>query len=160
MKILKTVLIVSVIFSLAACDANLDNVMTTDDVAALQAMETSYYTAVEYNDSLANYIETTGIRNDETCFSLDSMYHQNDSIFNANHMMYSHNNSGDDHDSNSWMMGSGWMSGSAGQMGNGGMMGSNGSQMGNGFNSSFCTANNLDLMDSLMDVHEDYHPGN
>lgn len=160
MKTLKIFIMISVFFTLYACNTNLDDIMSADDVAALQAMETAYVSAAEYNAELAAYVESTGNTNDSTCFSLDSMYHQNDSIFNANHMMYSHNNSGDDHDSNSWMMGSGWMSGSAGQMGNGGMMGGNGNQMGNGFNSSFCTANNLDLMDSLMDVHKDYHPGN
>jgi hypothetical protein len=160
MTTIKISIIAIALFSLNACNTNLDDVMLADDITALQAMQTSYIAAVESNSSLANYIESTGITNDQTCFSLDSTYHQNDSIFEANHMMYSHNSSGDDHDSNSWMMGSGWMSGNSGQMGSGGMMGGSGSQMGYGFNANFCTANNLDLMDSLMNVHDDYHPGN
>lgn len=140
------------LFSLNACNSNLDDIMSADDIAALQGMETSYIAAVEANSSLASYIESTGITNDQTCFSLDSTYHQNDSIFEANHMMYSHNNSGDDHDTNNWSMGSGWMSGS-GHMGHSGVIG-------HGYNSSFCTSDNLDLMDSLMIAHEDYHPEN
>ena len=144
---------ISVFFSLNACNTNLEDIMSADDIAALQAMDAAYLSAVENNNSLASYIETTGITNDQTCFYFDEMYHHYDSIFEANHMMYSHNNSGDDHGSNDWAMGSGWMSGSGGMMGNGGMMGSE-------FNSGFCTSNNLDLMDSLMLAHEDYHPTN
>ena len=127
--------------------------MSANDIAALVAMETSYNAAVEANTSLANYIESSGITNDQTCFTFDQAYHENDSIFGANHNMYSHSNSGDNHDSNSWMMGSGWMNGSGGMSHNGGMMG-------NGFNANICDSNNLDLMDSLMNVHDDYHPGN
>lgn len=160
MKTIKIFIITTALFSLNACNSNLDDIMTADDIGALQAMETSYVAAVESNSALANYIDSTGITNDQTCFDFDQAYHENDSIFETNHMMYSHNNSGDDHDSNSWMMGSGWMSGNGGMMGNnGGMMG-NGSNHNDGFNSSFCIGNNLDLMDSLMNVHEDYHPGN
>jgi hypothetical protein len=152
MKTIRIISILSIFFSLLACNTNLEDIMSSDDIAALQAMDAAYAEAIIYNDSLATYIQNTGITNDETCFYFDEIYHQNDSIFAANHMMYSHNNVGDDHDSNDWMMGSGWMSS--------GMMGTSGGMMGSGFNSSFCTSNNLDLMDSLMVAHEDYHPTN
>ncbi len=143
----------SATLSFYACNNNLEDVMSAEDIVALQAMETAYYAAVTYNDSLATYIETTGITHDETSFYFDSMYHQYDSMFAANHELYSHMNSGDDHDGDSWMMGSGWMNGSNGHMNSGG-------HTGNGFNASFCTSENLDLMDSLMLAHENYHPGN
>ena len=126
--------------------------MSVNDIAALGAMETSYNAAVEANTSLANYIESCGITNDQTCFAFDQVYHEHDSIFGANHMLYSHNN-GDDHHGNDWVMGSGWMNGHGGMHNNGGMMA-------NGFNGNICDSNNLDLMDSLMNVHDDYHPGN
>jgi len=158
MNTIKIFIMIIALFSLNACNTNLDDIMSADDIAALQAMETSFVAATEANNSLANYIALTGITNDQTCIDFDNTYHEYDSMFEANHMMYSHNNSGDDHDGDSWMMGSGWMSGN-GNMGNGGMMG-NGSNHNNDFNASFCTGNNLDLMDSLMDVHEQYHPGN
>jgi hypothetical protein len=159
MTTLKISIMTIALFFLNACNTNLDDIMPVDDVTALQAMETSYIGAVEANSALANYIEGTGITNNQTCFDFDRTFHENDSIFAFNHMMYSHNNGGDTHNSGSWSMGSGWMSGS-----NGGMMGngsnSSGGMMGNGFNSGICAANNLDLMDSLMNVHEHYHPGN
>ena len=154
MKTIKIIGLLTVVFSFYACTTNLEDVMSATDIAALQAMEAAYTTAGVYNDSLATYIETTGITNDEACFYFDDMYHQYDSMFAANHNMYSHNNSGDDHSGDSWMMGSGWMNGT-----NGGHMGNNG-HMGNGFNANFCTSENLDLMDSLMNAHENYHPGN
>jgi len=142
------------LIALSACNANLENIMSADDVAALEAMEAAYLSAVESNNSLASYVETTGITNDQTCLHFDDVYHHNDSIFEANHLMYSHNNNGDDHNSGDWSMGSGWMSGS------GGMMGHHGGMTGNSFNSSFCTSNEIYLMDSLMLAHENYHPLN
>lgn len=156
MKTIKLMLMAGVAFTFYSCDTNMNEVISADDLSALQAMETSYLAAVEYNDSLANYIDRTGITDDETCFAFDNIYHQNDSIFEANHMMYSHSNNGDSHGQGDWSMGSGWMSGGTNH-GNGGMMGSNGMM---GFESSFCATNNLDLMDSLMVAHEEYHPGN
>lgn len=154
MNTIKIFILITALFSLNACNSNLDDIMSADDIVALQAMETSYIAAVEANSSLANYIGSTGITNDQTCIDFDNTFHENDSIFEANHTMYSHNNRGDNHSSESWSMGSGWMSGS------GGMMSNNGGMMGNWFDSSFCTTNNLNLMDSLMIAHEDYHPGN
>ena len=154
MNTLKIFIMITALISFNACNSNLDDIMSASDIAALEAMETSYIAAVESNNSLANYIESTGITNDQTCFAFDQAYHENDSIFEANHMMYSHRNRRDNHSSESWTMGSGWMSGSGGTIGN------NGGMMGNGFNPSICDPNNLDLMDSLMTVHEDYHPGN
>jgi hypothetical protein len=159
MNTIKISIMTIALFSLNACNTNMDDIMSADDIAALQAMETSYIGAVEANSSLANYIELTGITNDQTCFDFDIIFHENDAIFAANHMMYSHNNAGDTHSSGNWSMGSGWMSGgSGGMMGNGPY--SSGGMMGNGFNSSICASNNLDLMDSLMIVHDNYHPGN
>lgn len=154
MNTLRISIMTIALFSINACNTNMDDIMSAVDVAALQAMETSYIAGVESNSALANYIESTGITNDQTCFDFDKAYHENDSIFEANHMMYSHNNSEDNHSSGSWSMGTGWMSGS------GGMMGNNSGMMGNAFNSSFCDSNNLDMMDSLMNVHDNYHPGN
>ena len=153
MKSIQLISIIGVLLTLNSCQTNLGNLMSANDIAALGAMETSYNAAVEANTSLANYIESTGITNDQTCFAFDHAYHENDSIFGANHNMYSHRNSGDNHDSNSWMMGSGWMNGA------GGMMGNSGGMMGNRFNANNCDSNNLDLMDSLMNVHDNYHPG-
>jgi hypothetical protein len=160
MNTIKIFIMTIALFSLNACNTNLDDVMLADDITALQAMQTSYIAAVESNSSLANYIDLSGITNDQTCFDFDRIFHENDAIFAANHMMYSHNNAGDTHSSGNWSMGSGWMSGwmSGGMMGNGSNAG--GGMMGNGFDSSICASNNLDLMDSLMIVHENYHPGN
>ena len=149
MNTLKIFLIITALISFNACNTNLDDIMSDEDIAALEAMEISYNAAVEANTSLANYVESTGITNDETCLAFDRVYHENDSIFEASHNMYSHNNKGDNHDSNSWMMGSGWMNNTGNMMGNGGN---------NEFTQGFCYSNNLDLMDSLMVTHENYHP--
>lgn len=142
------------LIALTACNTNLENIMSADDVASLKAMEAAYLSAVESNNSLANYVESTGITKDQTCFDFDKVYHHYDSIFETNHMMYSHNNNGDDHSIGSWSMGSGWMGGT------GGMKGHHGNMTSNSFTSSFCTSYNLDLMDSLMLAHENYHPLN
>jgi hypothetical protein len=157
MKTIKLMLMAGVAFTLYSCDANVNEVISADDLSALQVMETSYLAAAEANTSLANYTTTTGITNDETCIAFDNDYHKNDSTFEANHMMYSHSNNNDNHDKGDWSMGSGWMNGGTNH-GNGGMMGGNNGMM--GFESGFCSTNNLDLMDSLMTAHEDYHPGN
>ena len=153
MKSIQLITLIGVLLTLNSCQTNLDDIMSANDIAALGAMETSYIAAVDANTALANYIESSGITNDQTCFAFDHAYHENDSIFGANHNMYSHRNSGDNHDSNSWIMGSGWMNGSGGMNNSGGMMG-------NGFNANTCDSYNLNLMDSLMNVHDDYHPGN
>ena len=159
MNIIKILIITIALFTLNACNTNMDDIMSADDVAALKAMEISYTGAVEANSSLANYIELTGITNNQACFDFDRTFHENDSIFGNSHMMYSHNNGADTHSSDNWSMGSGWMSGgSGGMMGNG--SNSNRGMIGNGFNSSICAANNLNLMDSLMIVHANYHPEN
>jgi hypothetical protein len=159
MNAIKILIMTIALFSLNACNTNLDDLMSASDIVALQAMETSYIGAIEANSALANYIEVTGITNDQTCFDFDRIFHENDSIFDTNHMMYSHNNRGDTHSSGNWSMGSGWMSGgSGGMMGNG--PNSSGGMMGNMFNTNICDSNNLDLMDSLMIVHDNYHPGN
>ncbi|MCF6361265.1 MAG: hypothetical protein L3J29_10955 [Cyclobacteriaceae bacterium] len=150
MKTINNFLIAGFVLFAFACNTSMDDMLSSTDIAALQAMEASYAGAVEANNTLATYVETTGITNDQTCFGYDSSFHQNDSTFEAGHMMYSHNNSGDDHNSNSWSMGSG-MNGSSG-----GMMGGNHS--GGGFNSQNCSQSNLELMDSLMLAHEQYHP--
>jgi hypothetical protein len=161
MKTIKLMLMAGIAFTFYSCDTNMNEVISADDLSALQAMETSYLAAAEANTALADYTTTTGITNDETSMGFDNDYHQNDSIFEANHMMYSHSNNGDSHDQGDWTMGSGWMSGGTnhgnGGHGNGGMTGSNNMM---GFESSFCATNNLDLMDSLMVAHEEYHPGN
>ncbi len=151
MKTINNFLIAGFIISAFSCSNGIDDVVSEADLAALQTMETSYAGALDANNSLATYVETTGNTNDDTCFNYDSIFHQNDSIFEVGHMMYSHNNNGDDHDSGSWDMGSG-MNG----FGNGGMMG--GDHSGEGFNSQNCSQNNLELMDSLMLAHEQYHP--
>lgn len=153
MKTTKLILLVSVCVSLNACKTDLEDIITADDITALKAMETSYFASANYNDSLVSYIVRTAINNDETCFYYDSRFHHYDSMFNANHMIYSHKNRGDDHDGDSWTMGSGYMNG------NGGMIG-NGAQMMNRYNSGFCTLDNPNLMDSLMQAHSHYHPGN
>ena len=153
MKSIQLITLIGVLLTLNSCQTNLDDIMSANDIAALGAMETSYIAAVDANTALANYIESSGITNDQTCFAFDHAYHENDSIFGANHNMYSHRNSGDNHDSNSWIMGSGWMNGNGGMNNSGGMMG-------NGFNANTCDSYNLNLMDSLMNVHDDYHPGN
>lgn len=136
---------------LGACTNHMNEVMSADDIAALQAMEQAYYAAGAYNDSLAAYVDTTGITDDEMCYYFDDMYHYHDSLFAIHHDMYSHSYSGDDHGKSSWQMGSGWAGGGHGQMGH---------MNGVVFNSSYCTDANLDLMDSLMVAHEGYHPGN
>lgn len=158
MKTINNFFIAGFIATAFACTTNMNDVLSSTDIAALQAMESSYSGAIDANNSLATYVETTGITNDQTCFDLDSAFHQNDSSFEAGHMMYSHNNSGDDHNNDSWTMGMG-MNGSGSSNGtlggNGNMMGSGGM---NGFNSQICNQNNLELMDSLMLSHEQYHP--
>jgi hypothetical protein len=157
MKTINNFLIAGFLLTAFACGTNMNDVLSSTDIAALQAMETSYTGAIEANNSLATYVETTGITNDQTCFDLDSAFHQNDSTFEAGHMMYSHNNSGDDHDSGSWSMGSG-MNSSGSSNGSGSMMGNGGSMMESGFNMQMCSQGNLELMDSLMVAHEQYHP--
>jgi len=154
MKTLNIFFIAGFVVSAFACSNNMNDVISDADLEALQAMDASYTNALEANNSLATYVETTGITNDQTCFGYDSVFHQNDSTFGAYHNRYSHRNGGDDHDSGSWTMGSG-MNGSASSGGNGGMMG-NGAM--NRFNSQNCTQSNLDLMDSLMEAHQYYHP--
>lgn len=151
MKSIQLISIIGVLLTLNSCQTNLDNIMSANDIGALQSMESSYFAAAEYNDSLASYIDNTGVNNSAICFYYDDMYHQNDSIFGANHMIYSHNNNGDDHQMSEWIMGSGCM--------NGNMIGNMGITS-NSFNSSFCNINNLELMDSLMNTHDNYHPGN
>ena len=153
MNAIKILIMTIALFSLNACNTNLDDIMSADDITALQAMETSYIAAAKANSSLANYVESTGIANDQTCDYFDKDFHENDSIFDANHLKYSHNN-GDNHSNGSWSMGSGWKNDS------GGINGNNSGMMGNMFNTNICDSNNLDLMDSLMIVHDNYHPGN
>lgn len=157
MKTINNFLIAGFLISTFACNTNMNDVLSSTDIAALQAMETSYGGAIDANNSLATYIETTGITNDQTCFDLDSAFHQNDSTFEAQHNMYSHMNEGDDHGNDSWTMGMGMNGGTpGGTMGGNGNMGSG--SMGSGFNSSICNQGNLELMDSLMEAHEQYHP--
>jgi hypothetical protein len=152
MKTLKVILVLMLSTSFIACDTNLNDILSAEDLAALNAMETAFNGAEMYNDSLKSYVDNTGITNDATCEYYDSMYHKYDSLFEVNHKMYSHQNNGDDHGSNDWGMGSGWMNG-MGNM-NGGSHGSNS----HGFNTSNCTADNLELMDELMESHDPYHP--
>ncbi len=159
MKTINNFLIAGFLISAIACTNNMNNILSSTDIAALQAMEASYIGAIDANNELATYIETTGITNDETCFSYDSIFHQNDSTFEANHTMYSHSNRDDDHNSSSWSMMGGMNSTAGSTNGPGNMMGS-GSMMGSGFNSQICSQSNLELMDSLMVAHEQYHPGN
>lgn len=147
--------VVGLTVSLFSCTNNMGDIMSSADIEALQAMNTSYDSSIEANNALADYINTTGITEDETCFYYDSIFHHENDEFELYHMMYSHSNEGDDHGTNDWMMGSGWM--------NGNMMGGNmnaGNTMDSHFNINNCTANNLNLMDSLLDVHDMYHPGN
>lgn len=136
---------------LSACDTNMDSVISVEDLNALAAMETAYNGAVSSNNSLTDYVNETGIKNDATCLYYDSVYHHYDSLFDANHEMYSHHNAGDDHSANDWHMGSGWTGGMMG-----GHTGGSG-HMHSGFNASACTADNLEMMDSLMTAHDPYH---
>ena len=160
MKTINAPLILMLTASLVACDTNMENIISAEDLAAIRAMETAYTMADIYNDSLVAYIDDTGIENDATCFYYDSAFHHYDSLFEHNHKKYSHMNSGDDHGSGDWGMGSGWMHGNSGMHGNGGMHGGNNSSGHHGFNSNNCTGDNLALMDSLMANHEPYHVGN
>jgi len=161
MKTINIFLLAGFVLTASACSIFMNDVISSTDIAALQAMETSYSGALEANNSLANYIESTGITDDQTCIDYDAIFHQNDSTFEAGHMMYSHSNSGDDHNSGNWSMGSG-MNGGGSLNGAGNMMGSgNGNgMMGSGFNMQMCSQDNLELMDSLMLAHEQYHPEN
>ena len=154
MKTINNFLIAGFIAAAFTCTTNMDDVLSSTDIGALQAMESSYSGAIDANNSLATYVETTGINNDQTCFDLDFTFHQNDSTFEANHMIYSHNNSGDDHNIDSWVMGMG-MYNSGSMVGNGSMMANDGM---NGYNAQNCSQSNLELMDSLMLAHEQYHP--
>lgn len=152
MKTIKIFFALTIIVSATACETNMDEI-SASDLATLDAMETAYAAALEANNSLTTYVNNTGITNDETCFDFDRSFHHNDSIFEANHNMYSHGNQGDDHQTGSWNMGSGYQNGAGGMMGSGNIMGNN-------YNSNFCDSNNLNLMDSLMEAHEGYHPVN
>ncbi len=155
MKTINLFFAMALLVGITACKNTMNNVLSETDKLALQAMETSYAAAVEANNNLAVYVDTSGITNDEICFSYDADFHQNDSIFESNHMMYSHSNSGDDHSSSSWSMGSG-MNNDEDHDKHGNMMG-NGTMM--NF-SDYCSQQNLELMDSLLQAHEQYHPIN
>ena len=161
MKILALFLLIGASFLLFSCDKGLNEITVQNDRLALQSMESSFSSEILFNDSLATYISESGISNDENCHYLDSMFHSYDSVFVAYHELYSHHNSGDDHGSGSWMMGHG-MTDPAMIQRNNMMMGGQLNTMINeyGFNTRYCTWQNLALMDSLMDAHEQYHPGN
>ena len=154
MKTIKAVLIFMVTASFVACDTNMDNILSAEDLAAIRAMESAYSYADIYNDSLVTYMNNTGIDNDVTCQYFDSAYHHYDSLFEYNHERYSHRNSGDDHGSGNWGMGRGWMNGA------GGMHRGNYGSGHRGFNTRNCTEDNLALMEALMADHEPYHFGN
>lgn len=154
MKTIHTILVLLVAATFVACETDTNNVLTSEDLEALQAMETAYVNADLYNDSLIFYVNRTGITNDANCQFYDSGYHHHDSLFEVSHKRYSHKNSGDDHGPNEWHMGSGWMNGM------GPMHGGNHGSGYHGFNQGNCNSGNLALMDSLMTLHEPYHTGN
>jgi len=154
MKTIAAVLIVFLSIGLIACDTNMEDPLSLDDIAALAGMEAAFTKAKIYNDSLQAYVDNTGVNNDAFCHHYDSVFHHNDSLYGVHHKRYSHQNNGDDHAANDWHMGSGWMNG----MGNmhGGMQGSGQ----HGYNSNNCTMANIELMESLMESHDPYHFGN
>ncbi|MDH5382115.1 MAG: hypothetical protein OEW75_14765, partial [Cyclobacteriaceae bacterium] len=108
----RIIMLASLVFIVStSCTNNMDGVLDGSDVLALQNMKESFENASLVNQDLSEYIEQGGKLTDEICFELDSVFHDYDSIFEENHDNYSHSNSGDDHQSGSWMMGMGWTSG-------------------------------------------------
>ncbi len=136
---------------LTACNtANDFNDLSQQDQVALLGMEEAIFSTIAYNDSLANYINDTGITQDSTCYYFDDHYHRHDSLFNMHHNNYSHGNEGDDHQCCN-MMGNNSMGGQTNYMGN--MMQNHDQNM---------MSHSMDdhyVMDSLEVAHEQYHPG-
>jgi hypothetical protein len=160
MKTIITVSIVMLSICLIACDTNMEDPMSLDDLAALAGMEAAFTSAKTYNDSLQTYVDNTGVNNDIFCHRYDSVFHHYDSLYGVHHKRYSHQNNGDDHASNDWHMGSGWMNGMGSMNGMGNMHGGMQGSGQHGYNTNNCTTANIELMESLMESHDPYHFGN
>jgi hypothetical protein len=127
----------------SACEGEVSiDLLSQPDETALLAMEQEMAMAILYNDSLATYINTTGINNDDHCWYYDGHYHQHDSLYQLHHTNYSHSYGWDDH-----------------TMGSGGMMhGQHQHQQGNFPAGMGHYQRNHESMDSLHTVHQGYHP--
>ena len=134
-----SLLVVSLIGS--ACeDENVLDALNEQDEFALEAMEKEMKLTALYNDSLASYINDTGVTNDIHCRYFDEHFHQHDSLYNMHHINYNRSNGWSDH-----------------TMGSGGMMsGQNHNENSTG-GLGHCQGNH-DFMDSLRHVHLEFHP--
>lgn len=128
-------------FILSACneEVGLDQ-LSAQDEETLIALQQEQSSAVVYNDSLASYINLTGINNDAQCQYFDEHYHTHDSLYTTHHNNYSHSYGWDDH-----------------TMGNGGMMSPRNGMTGNFPNGMGHYQSDHNFMDSLHIAHEPYH---
>lgn len=112
--------------------------ISSADIAAIDNMEKSYNSALQYNDSIFHCMDFDPLCENEYLEYCDNMFHQYADEYENNHNNYSHECYGDnDHE--------GYMSHN--NHGNG-MMGNN--------NQGQC-CDSKDQMDSLLEYHEDYH---
>ena len=128
-------------FSLSACneDVGLDK-LSAQDEESLLGLQQELSSAVLYNDSLASYINLTGITNDAQCEYFDDHYHYHHSLYNMHHDNYNHSYNWDDH-----------------TMGSHGMMNRNSGMFGNFPNGMGHYESDHNFMDSLHVAHEFYH---
>ena len=84
-----------------ACDDNMNNSFSQNDITALDGFRLSYTSAYDENEALKitlNEADSTGIH------LHDSLYHHYLDLFEDHHSNYSHENNHDDHHHNSHKM--------------------------------------------------------
>ena len=130
-------------FTFSACneDLKVEEISSQDEIELI-ALKAEMTSAALYNDSLANYINLTGINNDSQCIYFDDHYHNHDSLYTMHHDNYSHSYSWDDH-----------------TMGNGGMMMGHTGMTGTAPHGMGHAQSEHNFMDSLHNAHQQYHPG-
>lgn len=112
--------------------------ISSTDVTAIDGMEKSYTSALQYNDSIFNCMDFDPLCENEYLEYCDNMFHQYADEFENHHNNYSHANSGDDEHHNNM---------NHNDHGNG-MMG----------NQNYGNCNeSMNQMDSLLVHHNSYH---
>ena len=109
------------------------------DLAAIDGMEKSYVSALQYNDSIFDCMEFNLLCANQYLESCDSLFHQYADEYEHHHNNYSHLNGGDDHHHDNM---------NQDHHGNG-MMG--------GQNNQGHNVGSMDQLDSLLDHHATYH---
>ena len=119
----------------SACDDEIDLLNVQDDLTSLQE---EMVLASAYNDSLASYINLTGISTDDRCQYFDDHFHLHDSLYNEHHKNYNSTYGWNHHNMGGGMHGQNHQNNSSGGMRN-------------------CQEND-DFMDSLRHAHLVLHP--